>query len=318
MLQKKILVWKSNLEGFEPAWFSRILVPWLNEADAEKKTKKIFANCAVAGMVLALFAFLVAIALLAQPPIFYITWFSLGAFVAPFAFSFLFFAYRFEGQKREKEKRCADVLLAASSLPKGTSAEELLRLMASPNFGLLGNEFARCQSELEAGVSLEEALTHVKWRCHSVAVGRMIDLLVVGVLSGADLSRVFRETAEDLLETQGLLEERQAALVIEKYTILLAGGIVVPLVLGLVWHLILSMDFSLLNQLELGLSAQKRNELLRFSQWGTWAYLVEYGILAGLFVGMQEGHWKKGIVYALVLIPSGLIVFWLASGNGFR
>ncbi|MFH0955214.1 MAG: type II secretion system F family protein [Candidatus Micrarchaeota archaeon] len=310
--------WTKELEQLAPLLWKKELEKIIDEADSGKKAEKIFATCAIAGIVLFFSVFLAAIVLPQAKTIsiFYITGVSLAGFLAPFFFVFLFFWYRFEQRKREKESQSADVLLAASSLPTGAKAEELLLLASSDDFGLLGKEFETARRELDAGVSLEDSLIHVKQRCGSVSIGRMVDLLVVGVQSGADLSLVFRETAEDLLETQGLLEERQAALVIEKYTILVAGGIVVPLILGLVFGLVQKMDFELLSNLEIGLTSQTRKELLQFSNWGTLAYLAEYGVLAGIFVGLQEGNWKKGVLYALALVPLGLAVFGLAAGGG--
>lgn len=309
-------LWKKELERRAPAFWKTELGKVVDEADSGKKAEKIFATAAMAGIVLFFSVFLAATVLpqAKTSSVFYITIVSLAVFFAPFFFVFLFFWYRFEQRKREKEKQSADVLLAASSLPIGAKAEELLMLASSDDFGLLGKEFETARRELDAGVPLEDSLIHVKQRCGSVSIGRMVDLLVVGVQSGADLSLVFRETAEDLLETQGLLEERQAALVIEKYTILVAGGVVVPMILGLVFGLVQKMDFGLLSGLEIGLSSQMRKELLQYSNWGTLAYLAEYGILAGIFTGLQEGNWKKGVLYALVLVPLGLTVFWLAAG----
>lgn len=303
-----------ELQQLEPAWFRAAFARVLDEPDSKEKTAKIFSNCTITGIISLIFIFLAVPLLANSTPIFYITCFSFAGILVPFFLAYLFFWFRTEQRKREKEKRCADVLLAASSLPPKTSAEELLRLASSDDFGLLGKEFLRARRELEAGVSLEDSLLHVKERCGSRSIGRMVDLLVVGVQSGADLAIVFRETAEDLLETQGLLEERSAALVIEKYTILIAGGVVVPLILGLVFGLVQKMDFALLSNLEIGLNAAVRKELVEYSHWGTLAYLVEYGILAGLFVGLQEGHWKKGVLYALALVPVSFAVFYLAAG----
>lgn len=294
-----------------PQWLAKTFQGLLEENDSEKKIEKLWQEIVLQTIILelALFAFLVFTDF---PP-----WSGIAllvSFFLPLGFWYFFFLLRAEQLKRKKELLVPDLLLSCGAFPKGTDSMALLRFGASSHFGLLGKEFEKACREIGHGATIEQALQSMKKRCQSRVIDRMADLLITGYESGADLSRVFRETAEDLFETRFLLQERQAVLLVQKYTILLAGGLLVPVVLGLVSGLVNQLDFSSLSTLELGLNAQQRKELLEAAALGTQLYLLEYAILASFFVANQEGNWKKGILYAAILLPAGMLGFWLAKG----
>ena len=101
--------------------------------------------------------------------------------------------------------------------------------------------------------------------------------------------------------------------IIEKYTLLLASGIIVPLVLGLIVGLVQGMDFSGIEEFGIGTNVSQRKELLGTALIAIQAYIAEYSIIASVFVSNQEGNIKKAIIYALILLPLSLIVFSAAK-----
>lgn len=315
---KKILdkIGKTKIETkwfpSKSTWFERLFQPLLQETNSTKTIQKLWSEIILESIIV---TSIVGIVLSFQTSNFYITVGCLAAFLAPIGFWFFFLLLKSEHQKRRKEDQVADLLLSCSAFPKGTDTITLLRFGASNHFGLLGNEFEIVCAEIKAGASIENALYNVKKRCKSKVLDRMVDLLVLGYESGADLSTVFRETAEDLFETRFLLQERHATLLVEKYTILVAGGLIVPIVLGLVSGMMQQLDFSALEGLEIGLNSVERDSLQAAALLGTHFYLVAYALIAAFFVGHQEGNWKKGILYAAILVPVGLLGFYLAKGG---
>ena len=167
--------------------------------------------------------------------------------------------------------------------------------------------------DVESGASVSEALNGISKRCECKAVDRAIALLKQGYESGADLSQTFREAADDLLETNAILRERNAAMVVEKYTLLLAGGTIVPLVLGLLIGMVSSMDSSGFELIGFGSSAKERAEMLELTVLANKIYIVEYALLASLFVAGMEGNWKKSLLYALGLLPLSMFCFAAAA-----
>ncbi|MAG21847.1 MAG: hypothetical protein CL943_00890 [Candidatus Diapherotrites archaeon] len=240
---------------------------------------------------------------------FYITMVALAAFFTPFPLHYMLHHYLSELKKRKREQLIPDILLQASAFPKGTSFGKIIDYFSNARFGLLGKEFEKAQLEIGKGASVQQALDNISKRCRSDIVGRAMRLLKQGYVSGADMSTTFRETADDLLETNAILRERNAALVIEKYTLLFAGGFIVPAILGLLVGMVGSMDFAALELLEFGASAAEKGALLESTILANQIYIVEYSLLAAFFVALLEGNPKKVLVYAAFLLPISLISF---------
>jgi flagellar protein FlaJ len=254
-------------------------------------------------------------ALYAHAPIFYITCGLVGGFLLPAILRFCFLVWHAENRRREMEERVADVLLQSSAFPAGTPTLQVIAYCAKPEFGVLGAEFAIAQRQIQRGASLEVALSDLSLRCDSRVVDWSVRLLLLAYSTGTDLSDAFRTAAEDLLETGAILRERSAALLVEKYTVLFAGGLLVPAVLGLLSAMVSQLDWSAFATLDLGTTAQQRLDLRDAAMTGIQLYLVEYAVVAGLFVGNQEGNIRRGLLYAAVLMPVGLIAFWIAKGG---
>lgn len=244
---------------------------------------------------------------------FYITTIPLAASAAPFLAGYFMQHYRFEQRKRAIEGFVPDLLLQASVFPAGTSMISIIKYLGSANYGELSSEFARAHSEIEKGAPVEAALLNIKKRNRSAILDRAINLLVQGYNSGADMGRIFKEAAEDLLETNSIIRERVASMVVEKYTLLFAGGIIVPLVLGLIVGLVSGLEFGNLGELGIGMPTAERKEMLGAALFANQVYIGEYAILASLFIANQESNIKKAVVYAAVLLPLSLLVYNLAQ-----
>lgn len=251
----------------------------------------------------------IAILFALDAPNLYITTCAILAFAAPLLLHFFLQHYLFEINKRKKEAIVPDMLLQASAFPNGTGFERIIEYFSNERFGLLGGEFKKARREIEKGSTVQRALDNMASRCKSSIIERAMLLLKQGYGSGADMGSVFRESADDLLETNAILRERNAALVIEKYTLLLAGGIIVPAVLGLLVSMVSSMDFSALEMLEFGRSIEEKETLLQAAVAANQIYIIEYSLLASFFVAYLEGNPKKALLYALFLLPLSLLFF---------
>lgn len=191
--------------------------------------------------------------------------------------------------------------------------EKAIEFISESGYGALSDEFGKAVLEMRKGASFRESMENMKKRNRSEVLDRALGLLAQGYDSGADMGSTFREAASDLLESNAILRERNSTLVIEKYTLLLAGGLIVPLVLGLISGLVAGFDFSALGELGIGAGEAERAGLLEAAMFANVAYIAEYSLLASLFVANQEGNLKKSLVYAALLVPIGQIAYVLAG-----
>ncbi len=232
-------------------------------------------------------------------------------FFVPALLKGLWEGYASEKRKKEKEEMVPDLLLQASVFPPQTPTSEIIEYLGKESFGALSKDFLKAGAKIRKGVSPEDALQMLGKESGSPAISRAASLLSVGHKTGADMGSLLRETAEDLLETQHIFREQQSSLLIEKITLIFAGGIVVPLIIGLSTGLVQGLDFPAELLGELGAGKEASEALLQAAVFGSRVYVAEYALLAAVFLSLQEGNIKKSFVYALFLLPLSLAFYFI-------
>lgn len=227
---------------------------------------------------------------------------------------YFYLAYREEERIKRIDAEVPDVLLLAASIPRGMGIENVIRLIASEKRGPLSEEFRIVQGQIEAGMPIREALKEIAERSCSKPLGRAAALIAGSLESGAEMGSIFREAASDFMETNSILRERGASTAISKYTLLGAGGIIVPLILGLVRSMVSGLDLAAASGLGIGVSQQRAVEISRAAGLGSTIYMAEYAVLAAAFAAFQEGRPNRAVLYAAFLLPAGLLVYFIAGG----
>jgi hypothetical protein len=235
------------------------------------------------------------------------------SFFTPFFLNYLFHDILFERNKLQKESLLPDLLLEASVFCDESSFLATIKRLSAQDFPLLGKDFQRIFNEISNGSGIEESLNRAKKRNKSKAFSSLMNLFLQGYHSGAKMSELFKEAAENLMEMQGILRERGAVMLINKYTLILASGLIVPAILGLIVGLVCGMSFDSLGEMSIGMELEDRKRMLELASLGTNIYIAEYALLSAFFLALQEGNKKNFWIYGAILLPTSLIIFILAQ-----
>ncbi|MCS7109565.1 MAG: hypothetical protein NZ903_02080, partial [Candidatus Micrarchaeota archaeon] len=138
---------------------------------------------------------------------------------------------------------------------------------------------------------------------------RVVSLLIQCYKTGRDVHQAIKETAEDIFELNMLKREQASSMALQKYTIILGGGIFVPIIMSVILNIIAGIQPLDTNPATLKI----REELLNTSTQAMQVYLVIYVLLSSLFVAIQEGRIRTFIWYFLLMLPVSLILFNLGK-----
>ncbi|MEM2963208.1 MAG: type II secretion system F family protein, partial [Candidatus Anstonellales archaeon] len=178
-------------------------------------------------------------------------------------------------------------------------------------YGELSKEFSAASNQIRAGMSVSSALSDMAERNSSKLLERVNFLMLHGYKSGGEVRRALREGAENVFLFLSLLRERASLLAVQKYTIIIGGGVLVPLILGSVLSMANSLDIGKTNFLgresSLG-GAEIKNALPLANR----IYLVICCLFSSLMVGHIEGDKSKFFPYFLLMAASSLFLFSFA------
>lgn len=234
-------------------------------------------------------------------------------FFLPLVINYFWQDFFFERRKRKKEEMVVELLLEASVFYDNNSLIENIRKISETDIGLISRDFEKVYREINNGSSVVEALERMKKINKSRVIERIVDLFLHGYNSGANMSELLRECAEDLMENKAVNQERQAVMLVTKYTLILASGLIVPCILGVVIGLVNGLNFGAMGSLEIGLPMELRKELFSLAVLGTTIYVFEFAFLSSFFLAFQEGNKKNFWIYLIIILPTALICFFMAQ-----
>jgi len=253
-----------------------------------------------------LFAILLVLSLIFPYP----AWFSIAAFALPL-FTYFFVTHMVEQRMSALEHRLPDALLQASSFPKGVHTDRIIKSIAESDYGPLSEEFLSAHAQIASGADTPSSLKLIAEENDSVLLSRACGLLSQAYASGGDMHKAFKETAEDIFSTFSIIRERESALALQKYTLLFAGSLIVPAVLGLVAGFVFGLSTQGMEFISSTTPAE-RAALMAASVGAAQAYLVIYSLLASLFISQLQGTWRSFFPYFIAMAPVSLLVYNLA------
>ncbi len=291
-----------NAPGFLSRKEKQQFTEALKELNVNMKFTRVFAISTLASILLFI---------LAQAA--YLGIYSFIILLLPVGF-YLLLQYKVEKKNAELEQFLPDALFQASSLQKAFGIEKTIQSISKSNYGVLSKEFTFAHNQIAAGSNVQKALQGISERNNSLLLERCMELLARGYATGADMKIALKETAEDIFTLFSIVRERASSLAIQKYTLLLGGGIIVPIMLGTVFSFVSSLDYSGLETIS-NADASERTVFLENSLSAVQAYLAIFAALSSLFIAQQEGSTKRAIIYFLFLTPLVLLLFNFARST---
>lgn len=218
--------------------------------------------------------------------------------------------YRKMSRERRMEAELPDILYQAANMISYSNPEEVIRWISGQNYDL-SPEFSVAYREIKNGESVERALGRMHNRASSPLIRRAIRLLSMEQRTGRNIGKSFRDIADDTQETLHSRREKAAASSIEKYTLVLAGSLIVPMMLGVMISLSENMgdDYGL----GIGMPADERAEILANSILGTQIYTMAYAAMASFFIALQEERMERAIAYAMLMLPMSMLALNIAK-----
>jgi len=209
----------------------------------------------------------------------------------------------------EAEAHLPDALYAAASTHKLLSSEKMLLFLSKGEFGRLSESFGLALRRQKAGDSFAKSMAAASAHCPSPLVERAFSLLTVSYETGANMYFALREAAQDVVSFFTLVRERSSQLAIQRYTILAASALLVPIILGTVVSLapVLSSASSLGWQSDAGAVSSL--------QPACTLYLAINCLLSSLLLALSETNPKRAALYFALIAPFSQLVFSLSSSG---
>lgn len=242
--------------------------------------------------------------------------FLIAGFLALFVPLLIFYLVEdliFEKNKRKKEELLPELLLEVSVFIDNISITKTIEKIAEMDFVLISNDFSYINNQIKSGKNIEETINKIKELNKSRELGQFFDVLIRGYNSGFELGKILNEMAEENLQNKAIIKERQAVMIVTKYTLILASVLIVPTILGLIITLVGGFSSSFSQGLDIGLSQIEREELFNMTVTGVNIYIIEYALISAFFLSLQEGNKKNFIIYSLVLLPLALLFFYIGT-----
>ncbi len=221
------------------------------------------------------------------------------------------------------EKILPDVLsMISSNMRSGMTIDKALLLSVRDDFGTFKKELLQVSKETLAGENLGESLMRISDRIKSRLVERSINLIVEGINSGGELSKLLENTAEDLRHMKSLRKEIKASIVMYTLILVLANCIGAPLLFGVSLFEVKTMS-SLMETMPSQEVPTGRISFIQFQPLSVnigflriimISSLAINSIFGSLMIGVLEtGSTKDGVRIIPLLLGISIAVFFIAT-----
>jgi flagellar protein FlaJ len=212
------------------------------------------------------------------------------------------------------EKNFSDALKQmADTLKAGDTYESALREVSTSDYGRLSEEMGNALRRLEEGENLESALNGFADRVDSRLISRTITIILDSIRTGASLSEILEEIADDVRDFQRIKEDRKANTTMQFLFMVAAGGIIAPLIFGevsAVMGTFARISFQTLSDAQIAAAQQSSNFMTLLIQ----SYLIIEVLGSGIMMSIiREGKINKSVIYIPMLLLVAFITYYAST-----
>ena len=232
---------------------------------------------------------------------------ALAGFVLPTILIGVWIFFMMERRVDAIEQGTPDFLRQIASLLRaGVGLETALEDVSKHGEGPLSDELKRAVIEIKIGSTFDDAILAMGERLKSKNLDRTFRMILEGRKTGGSLSDVVETVAEDLRAILALQRERKANVMMSVMFLVIAAIIAAPFALGMI------MSYNSF----IG-SLGKPNPLAEVAVISATGYIIIHSIIASLLIGIvMYGSARKGIKYALLLVPAAYGLFYIMQAMG--
>jgi len=220
----------------------------------------------------------------------------------------LFKNYLFSLERKKLENALVDEILKLSSIPKCNDLKIILEKLSKSRNKIISDNFKEVLLKIEKGHKPKEVFENLKKKYNSEILDRFLDLIYLSTTTGTISFLDYKSVADNFIKTKQVLDERGSNLLMQKYTIIFAGGLIVPGILGIVVSLIKSLK----NGITTDIVTSASTSLYTITYYCVIIYIIEYVIISSFYLSLLEDNRKKAIIYLIILLPVSLLIFFLS------
>jgi len=253
----------------------------------------------------------------------------IGGFVLVFVISYLILNILADRRGASIDAVLPDVLQIVSvNMIAGMTPYNSLLVAARPEFGPLAEEIHKAVQDTMSGKPLADSLRDISKRVRSDKLKRCINLMVQGMESGGDLSKVLQGIAKDIRYVQSLQKEMKANTTSYSMFILFAILIGTPLLLGvsITFVEVFSAIFATIDVGSMEGAGQTSMISLEglsitpefFNMYAIFVLMIS-GFFGGIMIGViQTGKASSGITMGPALAIVAIVIFMVLHAVLFK
>ncbi len=213
------------------------------------------------------------------------------------------------------------------NIRSGLTTDRAFILSARPEFGPLEKQINDAGKRMMSGTEIREALLGMTRKIKSDLFDKTIKLIVEGIESGGQLSRLLDQTAQDIQKTKTIEAEVKASIMMYVFFIFFAAGIGVPVIYGISTNLVGVMAQQT-SQIDIASISSVKGAFggLKFTGISSVSvepeFLVIFALLAmvvtsifaGMIIGLiRNGKEKAGMKYIPIILIVSMVLFFVTK-----